>query len=168
MYNACQDVQLPSSNVKALSMLCGRDAKECNPTNWIEYMFSTDNGQAPFDIKPIFSGNYLFMVLFGVFLFGWLTSRTTKCSVIIPDVPVSKYTPMNNKTFACSEGLDDGSAPCSCQDCADACGPKPVPPTPPPPWTIFDVDAMYVIMWISYLAFLLVFLGAAFVAWCYR
>lgn len=167
MYNACQDVQVPSSNVKALSLLCGKDAKECNATNWIEYMFSIDNGQVPFDIKPIFSGNYFFMVLCGVFLFGWLISWIIKCS-ITPDVPVSQYTPMNNKTYACSEGLDDGSGPCSCQDCANACGPKPVPPTPPPPWTIFGTDAMYVIMWISYLAFLLVFLGAAFVAWCYR
>ncbi|XP_013884708.1 NPC intracellular cholesterol transporter 1 [Austrofundulus limnaeus] len=139
MYNACQDVQLPSSNIKALSMLCGRDAKDCNATNWIEYMFSTDNGQAPFDIKPIFS-----------------------------DVPVAKYNPMNNKTYACTEGLEDGSGPCSCQDCAKACGPKPVPPSPSPPWTILGIDAMYFIMWLSYVAFLLIFLGAVLGAWCYR
>ncbi|XP_017281567.1 NPC intracellular cholesterol transporter 1 [Kryptolebias marmoratus] len=139
MYNACQDVQLPSSNAKALSMLCGKDAKDCNATNWIEYMFTTKNGQAPFDIKPVFS-----------------------------DVPVSTYTPMNNETYACTEGLEDGSGPCSCQDCANACGPEPIPPSPPPPWTILGMDAMYVIMWISYVAFLLIFIGAVLGAWCYR
>uniref|UniRef100_A0AAQ4RWU3 Niemann-Pick disease, type C1 n=1 Tax=Gasterosteus aculeatus aculeatus TaxID=481459 RepID=A0AAQ4RWU3_GASAC len=139
MYNACKDVQAPSSNVKALSLLCGKDAKDCNATNWIQYMFNINNGQSPFPIIPIFS-----------------------------DVPVSGYTPMNNKTYACTEGLDDGSGPCSCQDCTKACGPKPVPPPVPPPWTIFGIDAMTVIMWISYSAFLLIFFGAVLGVWYYR
>ncbi|XP_056267221.1 NPC intracellular cholesterol transporter 1 [Pseudoliparis swirei] len=139
MYNACQDVQAPSSNVKALSLLCGRDAKDCNATNWIQYMFNIENGQTPFPIIPTFS-----------------------------DVPVSGYTPMNNETSACTEGLDDGSGPCSCQDCSNACGPKPVPPPVPPPWTIFGIDAMTFIMWISYAAFLIIFISAVLGAWCYR
>lgn len=139
MYNACKDVQAPSSNVKALSLLCGRSASECNATNWIEYMFNTNNGQTPFPIIPIFS-----------------------------DASVSVFTPMNNKTFVCTEGLDDGSGPCSCQDCAAACGPKPVPPPLPPPWLIFGMDAMIVIMWISYSAFLLIFIAAVLGAWCHR
>lgn len=75
---------------------------------------------------------------------------------------------MNNKTYACTEELDDGSDPCSCQDCVKACGPKPVPPPLPPPWTILGIDAMTVIMWISYMAFLLLFIGAVLGAWCYR
>ncbi|XP_028988073.1 NPC intracellular cholesterol transporter 1 [Betta splendens] len=139
MFNACQDVQAPSSNVKALSLLCGKDAKECNATNWIQYMFDINNGQSPFPILPQFS-----------------------------DVPVSGYTPMNNKTYNCTEVLEDGSGPCSCQDCAKACGPKPVPPPAPSPWKIFGIDAMVVIMWISYMAFLLIFVGAVLGAWCYR
>uniref|UniRef100_A0A671XS01 Niemann-Pick disease, type C1 n=1 Tax=Sparus aurata TaxID=8175 RepID=A0A671XS01_SPAAU len=139
MYNACRDVQAPSSNVPALSLLCGKDAKDCNATNWIQYMFDINNGQTPFPIIPIFS-----------------------------DVPVSGYTPMNNKTYNCTEGLEDGSGPCSCQDCAAACGPKPVPPPLPPPWTILGMDAMTVIMWISYMIFLLIFVGAVLGAWCYR
>ncbi|XP_028284138.1 NPC intracellular cholesterol transporter 1 [Parambassis ranga] len=139
MYNACKDVQAPSSNVKALSLLCGKDAKECNATNWIQYMFNINNGQTPFPINPIFS-----------------------------DVEVSGHAPMNNKTYACTEGLEDGSGPCSCQDCTKACGPKPIPPPLPPPWTILGMDAMTVIMWISYMAFLLVFVGAVLGAWCYR
>ncbi|XP_061550825.1 NPC intracellular cholesterol transporter 1 isoform X2 [Phycodurus eques] len=139
MYNACRDVQAPSSNVKALSLLCGKDAKDCNATNWIEYMFDINNGQSPFPIIPIFS-----------------------------DAPVSGYTPMNNKTYGCSEGLEDGSGPCSCQDCTTTCGPKPVPPPTPPPWTIIGIDAMTVIMWIFYMAFLFVFVGTVLAAWCYR
>lgn len=55
MYNACSDVQAPSSNVKALSMLCG-GGRVCNATNWIEFMFSTSNGQTPFPITAVFSG----------------------------------------------------------------------------------------------------------------
>ncbi|XP_068196952.1 NPC intracellular cholesterol transporter 1 [Antennarius striatus] len=139
MYNACKDVQAPSSNVKALSLLCGKDAEYCNATNWIQYMFNVDNGQSPFPIIPIFS-----------------------------DVSVFGYTPMNNQTYDCTEGLEDGSGPCSCQDCSKACGPKPVPPPPPSPWTIFGIDAMAVIMWLSYIAFLFVFIGALLGTWCYR
>uniref|UniRef100_A0A3Q3WSC2 SSD domain-containing protein n=1 Tax=Mola mola TaxID=94237 RepID=A0A3Q3WSC2_MOLML len=139
MYNACKDVQAPSSNVKALSLLCGKDAKDCNATNWIQYMFNINNGQTPFSINPIFS-----------------------------DDSVSGYTPMSNKTFACTEGLEDGSGPCSCQDCTDACGPEPVPPPLPAPWRIFGIDAMTVIMWLSYMIFLLVFVSAILGSWCYR
>ncbi|XP_029309885.1 NPC intracellular cholesterol transporter 1 [Cottoperca gobio] len=139
MYNACKDVEAPSTNVKAISLVCGNDAKHCNATNWIQYMFNINNGQTPFPIIPIFT-----------------------------DVPVMGYAPMNNKTYACTEGLDDGSGPCSCQDCAKACGPKPVPPPRPPPWTILGMDAMTVIMWISYMAFLLVFIGGVLGACCYR
>uniref|UniRef100_A0A674N048 Niemann-Pick disease, type C1 n=1 Tax=Takifugu rubripes TaxID=31033 RepID=A0A674N048_TAKRU len=121
MYNACRDVQAPSSNVKALSLLCGKDAKDCNATNWIQYMFDTNNGQAPFPITAIFSGHNL--------------------------------------------GLEDGSGPCSCQDCTDACGPTPVPPPPPLPWKILGIDAMTIIMWLSYMAFLFIFAGSLLVAW---
>lgn len=58
MYNACKDVQAPSSNVKALSLLCGKEAKDCNATNWIQYMFDINNGQTPFPIIPTFSGKF--------------------------------------------------------------------------------------------------------------
>ncbi|CAL8345138.1 unnamed protein product [Merluccius merluccius] len=139
MYNACKDVQAPSSNLKALSLLCGKDASKCNATNWIQYMFDTSNGQSPFPIVPIFS-----------------------------DGPEAGFTPMDNQTWACNDSLEDGSGPCSCQDCAATCGPKPVPPVPPAPWTILGVDAMVVIMWISYVAFLLVFVGGVLCTWCYR
>ncbi|XP_034038558.1 NPC intracellular cholesterol transporter 1 [Thalassophryne amazonica] len=139
MYNACKDVQAPSSNVKALSLLCGKTAEECNAFNWIQYMFDTNNEQTPFPIDPIFS-----------------------------DDPVYGFTPMNNRTYDCSEGLEDGSDPCSCQDCSKTCGPIPVPPSPPRPWKIFHIDAMIVIMWFSYIAFLTLFFGAVICACCHR
>ncbi|KAL2097312.1 hypothetical protein ACEWY4_006519 [Coilia grayii] len=139
MYNACQDVQAPSSNVKALSILCGKDASKCNSTNWIEYLFNIDNKQTPFAIDPYFSDN-----------------------------STEGMKPMNNHTFACTESLDDGSGPCSCQDCTAACGPTPVPPPQPQPWVILGMDAMNIIMGISYTVFLLLFIAAVLGVWCYR
>ncbi|XP_060029577.1 NPC intracellular cholesterol transporter 1 isoform X2 [Erinaceus europaeus] len=139
MYNACQDVEAPSSNDRALGLMCGRDASDCNATNWIEYMFSKDNGQAPFTIIPIFS-----------------------------DFPTHGMEPMNNATKGCDESVDEVTGPCSCQDCSVVCGPKPQPPPPPIPWRILGLDAMYVIMWATYMAFLLVFFGVFFAMWCYR
>uniref|UniRef100_A0A8C7I4G1 Niemann-Pick disease, type C1 n=1 Tax=Oncorhynchus kisutch TaxID=8019 RepID=A0A8C7I4G1_ONCKI len=134
MYNACQDVQAPSINVKALSLLCGKDASDCNATNWIEYMFDINNGQSPFPIIPIFSGK----------------------------MHNTEYVPFTMKGQLSPQ---DGSGPCSCQDCSQACGPQPVPPPLLPPWTILGIDAMVVIMWISYVAFLLIFIGAVIGAW---
>ncbi|XP_056327122.1 NPC intracellular cholesterol transporter 1 [Danio aesculapii] len=139
MFNACSDVQAPSSNIKALGLLCGRDASKCTPQNWIQYMFGIDNGQVPFGIEPVFT-----------------------------DVPVQGMTPMNNRTFNCTQSLDDGSEPCSCQDCSEVCGPTPVPPAIPPPWTILGLDAMSFIMWCSYISFILIFFGVVLGAWCYR
>ncbi|XP_053872581.1 NPC intracellular cholesterol transporter 1 [Malaclemys terrapin pileata] len=139
MYNACKDVEAPSSNVKALGLLCGKDAKDCNATNWIEYMFSKNNGQTPFSIIPIFS-----------------------------DISLHGMSPMNNATKGCNESMDDVTGPCSCQDCSLVCGPKPQPPPPPAPWLLLGLDAMYVIMWISYMGFLLVFFAVIFGVWCYR
>ncbi|KAM6149068.1 NPC intracellular cholesterol transporter 1 [Erethizon dorsatum] len=139
MYNACRDVEAPSSNDKALGLLCGRDADTCNATNWIEYMFNKDNGQAPFTITPIFS-----------------------------DLPIHGMEPMRNATKGCNESVDEVTGPCSCQDCSIVCGPKPQPPAPPVPWRLLGWDAMYVIMWITYMAFLFVFFGAFFAVWCYR
>ncbi|KAM4841405.1 NPC intracellular cholesterol transporter 1 [Thomomys bottae] len=139
MYNACRDVEAPSSNEKALGLLCGKDASACNATNWIEYMFNKDNGQTPFTITPIFS-----------------------------DLPIHGMEPMRNATKGCNESVDETTGPCSCQDCSIVCGPKPQPPPPPVPWRIFGLDAMYVIMWITYMTFLFLFFGAFFAVWCYR
>ncbi|CAH2284946.1 Niemann-Pick C1 [Pelobates cultripes] len=139
MYNACQDVEAPSSNAKALGMMCGKDVKDCNATNWIEYMFDKDNEQIPFTITPIFS-----------------------------DLPYLEKIPMNNATKGCNESVDEVGAPCSCQDCTLVCGNTPKPPPPPIPWLIWGLDAMAVIMWIVYVVFLLLFSAIAIASWCYR
>ncbi|XP_069587304.1 NPC intracellular cholesterol transporter 1 [Ranitomeya imitator] len=139
MYNACKDVEAPSSNVKALSLMCGKEAKDCNATNWIEYMFNKNNGQIPFTITPVFS-----------------------------DEPFLQMIPMNNGTKGCNESVDEDGAPCSCQDCTPVCGERPQPPPPPMPWLIWGFDAMVVIMWLAYAVFLLLFCTVITGAWCYR
>lgn len=50
MFNSCKDVQMPSSNTPALSVLCGTTADKCTPQGWLNFMGSTSNGQTPFDI----------------------------------------------------------------------------------------------------------------------
>ncbi|KAM4705653.1 NPC intracellular cholesterol transporter 1 [Rhinophrynus dorsalis] len=139
MYNACKDVEAPSSNVKALGLMCGRDVKDCNATNWIQYMFDKDNGQIPFSITPIFS-----------------------------DESFRGMIPMNNATKGCNESVEEDGAPCSCQDCTLVCGTLPQPPPPPAPWLIWGLDALAVIMWIAYVAFLLLFSAILIGSWCYR
>lgn len=84
------------------------------------------------------------------------------------DLPAHGMEPMNNATKSCDESVDEVTGPCSCQDCSAVCGPRPQPPPPPAPWRILGLDAMYVIMWTTYMAFLLVFFGAVFAVWCYR
>ncbi|ETE68091.1 Niemann-Pick C1 protein, partial [Ophiophagus hannah] len=123
----------------ANGLLCGKEAKDCNATNWIQYMFNKNNGQAPFNIIPIFS-----------------------------DVPIHGMIPMTNATKGCNESMDDITGPCSCQDCSLVCGPKPEPLPPPAPWLLLGLDAMCVIMWISYTAFLLIFFAVVCGVWCYR
>ena len=48
MYKSCKDVQMPSGNMKALSVLCGR--KDCSPQHWLDFMGNTSNRQTPFMI----------------------------------------------------------------------------------------------------------------------
>ncbi|MGH0153316.1 UNVERIFIED_CONTAM: hypothetical protein FKN15_024765, partial [Acipenser sinensis] len=234
MYNACKDVEAPSSNDKALGLLCGKDAKDCNATNWIQYLFSVKNSQTPFPIDPIFSdlpvegmspmlieavvffadlpvegmspmlteAEVFFvdlpvegmspmlteavvffadlpvegmspMLIEAVVFFADLpvegmSPMLIEAVVFFADLPVEGMSPMNDATKGCNESVDGNSGPCSCQDCSLVCGPKPQPPPPPTPWTIFGLDAMVVIMWISYMVFLLIFIAGVLGAWCYR
>ena len=48
MYKSCKDVQMPSGNMRAMSVLCGR--KDCSPQHWLDYMGNTSNRQTPFMI----------------------------------------------------------------------------------------------------------------------
>uniref|UniRef100_UPI00358EA242 NPC intracellular cholesterol transporter 1-like isoform X1 n=1 Tax=Myxine glutinosa TaxID=7769 RepID=UPI00358EA242 len=123
MYKACKDVSAPSSNQKVLGLLCGRSARDCNATNWIQYMGSTDNEQTPFQITPRFVAK------------------------------AEPMEPLSAITYSCNQSLPDGREACSCQDCQAACGPQPEPPSPPVPWTLLGFDAITVIVGAVYLAF---------------
>ncbi|XP_061187964.1 NPC intracellular cholesterol transporter 1-like [Saccostrea echinata] len=78
MFNSCKNVELPSSNDKALSIICGRSANECTPENLLDYLGSTSNGRTPFEISFI---------------------KTNK----IVTIGGIDYHPMNQSTIPCSE-----------------------------------------------------------------
>ena len=129
MYNSCQDVQMPSGNMKALSLLCG--GGKCSPQHWLDYMGNISNGQAPFNIyfhiadKPVHVGN-------------------------------ATLNPMHHNITPCSDS-------CSCQDCSASCvAPPPAAPVAVP-WTIGGVDAMVVICFGAFAAF--VFTFGTFLIW---
>uniref|UniRef100_A0A8C4Q4A4 Niemann-Pick disease, type C1 n=1 Tax=Eptatretus burgeri TaxID=7764 RepID=A0A8C4Q4A4_EPTBU len=125
MYKACKDVSAPSSNQKVLGLLCGHSARECNATNWIQYMGSTSNGQTPFQITPRFVAK------------------------------AEPMKPLAAMTYACNQSLPDGREACSCQDCQATCGPRPEPPSPPALWMLLGFDGITVIVGAIYLAFAL-------------
>ena len=51
MFNSCRDVINPSSNQKALDMLCGMDASHCTPDLWLDFMGNPKkNPLVPFPI----------------------------------------------------------------------------------------------------------------------
>ncbi|ESP03417.1 hypothetical protein LOTGIDRAFT_199271 [Lottia gigantea] len=133
MYNSCRDVEIPAANEKALDILCGKPAKDCNTTNWLDYMGDTINGQTPFKIN-FYVGND---------------------SVRFPD-NITIY-PLFRNITPCSQPLTNTSSPCSCQDCRTACSPVKPPPSPPSPWEILHIDGYDFIMGVIFLTFLLFF-----------
>ena len=51
MFNSCKDVQMPTSNNKAISTLCNEKASACTPAKLLKYFGSTaENPETPFDI----------------------------------------------------------------------------------------------------------------------
>lgn len=128
-YNSCKDVQMPSSNGKAMAILCGN--KDCNASKWLKYMGNTGNGKAPFPINYFFDSH------------------------LSPD-NTTMY-PLNISNTRCNETYDNSSAVCSCQDCEISCLPVPPPPSPKKPFTIFGLDGVSFIMGCIFTAFLIVF-----------
>ena len=136
MFNSCKNVQMPSANEKALDILCGKKADKCTPANWLSYMGSTSNGQAPFQINiKIHDGD-------------WYPPAG--------NWPNISYTPMNESATPCNMEYRNQSA-CSCQDCVESCAPIPPIPAPPKLFTIFGLDGYYMIMFIVYMLFAVVF-----------
>lgn len=128
MFNSCRDVQNPSSGKKALDMLCGREASECTPENWLQFMGDKSrNPMAPFNFYYTISNN---------------------ATVNLPKLNVT-LKPMRDSVTPCNTS-------CSCQDCRSSC--KPLPPdVPPQPWMILGIDPAYLIVGSVYLLFVMVF-----------
>lgn len=52
VYSSCKDVSMPSTNDKAMSIMCGPwGTFYCSPHRWFTYMGSPSNGFAPFLIS---------------------------------------------------------------------------------------------------------------------
>ncbi|KAH3710433.1 hypothetical protein DPMN_069915 [Dreissena polymorpha] len=131
VYTSCKDVQMPSSNDKAMSILCGRPAKDCNPSLWLAFMGTTGNGQAPFPINYIITDSYA--------------------------TPNQTYQPLNMSNVPCNESLSNDTLACSCQDCQQSCAVRPPPPAQKKPWKIAGIDAVSFIMGCVFTAFVIVF-----------
>ena len=54
LFDSCKDVEYGPQD-KAITLFCGRPAKDCTLHNWLQFMGSTENGQAPFTVEYIFS-----------------------------------------------------------------------------------------------------------------
>ncbi len=128
MFTSCSNVQMPSTNERALGILCGHSADECTPENWLEYMGSTENGQTPFEID-----------------FNVTDYNTT--------VPGGTLISLNATIIPCSEALSNDSNPCSCQDCKQVCTPVIPPPPPAKPWKILHIDGYRFIMGAIFIGF---------------
>lgn len=129
MYNSCKDVQMPSTNAKALDIICGKPAADCSVQDWLNYMGSTSNGQTPFTI------NYH-----------------------IDNTSTVDIHPMNHSVTPCDQKYGNLSA-CSCQDCQATCAPLPPPPSPREPCTVLGMDCWFFAMLITFIAFCVVFLS---------
>ncbi|KAH9496657.1 NPC intracellular cholesterol transporter 1 [Bulinus truncatus] len=93
MFNSCRNVQMPSSNEPAMSLLCGEDADTCTPQKWLDYMGTIQNGQAPFDIHFHISNK----------------NMTFNGTVLKP---------LDMNPVSCNTAVDNTTRPCSCKDCS--------------------------------------------------
>ncbi|PIK57949.1 Niemann-Pick C1 protein [Apostichopus japonicus] len=117
MYNACKNVNFPSTNQKVMSLYCGSyGAAHCSAQRWLDFIGSKSNGQTPFAF------NY------------HLRNDSTPEPLV--------FVPLNLTVHPCNEGVGNTSTPCSCQDCPKACPPVIPPPTPPAPCIIWFVDCL--------------------------
>lgn len=131
LFKSCKDVQMPSTNGKALSVMCGRK-EGCTPLIWLSYMGNTDNGHAPFPIK--------YNLTDVPFKLGNLTVY-----------------PLNVSNIGCNETSGNITQTCSCQDCEDSCAAIPPYPPAPKPWTILGIDGISFIMGCIFAVFVIFF-----------
>lgn len=138
--DSCKDVINPSTNMPALNILCAKPAEQCSAQDWLNYMGTTNNGQAPFDI-----------------FFTLADDKVT--------IQNKTLDPLNTKPKKCSEAPFPNSTACSCQDCEAMCPPKPPPVVPPGRCHIFHIDCYDFAFSIVFATFVLVF-GSAVI--CYN
>ena len=128
LYDSCKDVQMPSTNAKALDIICGKPAADCSVQDWLDFMGSTTNGQTPFTI------NYH-----------------------IHNASTADVRPMNHSVTPCDQKYGNMSA-CSCQDCQATCAPLPPPPPPKVPCTLQGMDCWLFAMLMTFVVFCVLFL----------
>ncbi|CAG7821814.1 unnamed protein product [Allacma fusca] len=140
-FDSCRNVLMPSTNGPAMEFLCGPwGSYKCNPHRWFNYMGSTSNGYAPYDITFNFIEDENDVT--DTFTIGF---QDTDGNVVeTQEVPITIFHPM---VYKCSEVVPNTTnKACSCIDCEASCPAAPAPPIPEEPWTIIGYDAMYVLM----------------------
>jgi Niemann-Pick C1 protein len=131
LYNACDHVQLPSSNQRVITSFCGgKTADECNATYFLQFQGSISNGFAPFQIDFTITNHE------------------------------DGFEPYNQKLYKCNETLNGTrcGAACSCSDCPTACSSFASIPKEKSQFKIGPLDGVAMIMIIIYCAFALVFI----------
>ncbi|XP_004630599.1 Niemann-Pick C1-like protein 1 [Octodon degus] len=102
-YESCSRVRIPAAASLAVGSMCGvYGSALCNAQRWLNFQGDTGNGLAPLDI----------------------TFHLCDPGQTLTD----GMQPLDAMITPCSEAQDNGTAACSCQDCAASC-----PVIPPPP-----------------------------------
>jgi len=141
LFEQCADVQFPSNNQKAISLFCGVDGDKCNPEQLLKNMGSTANGVNPLQINSHIA-----------------TKKVTVKDPFDQSITICEVDPagFNVSSRYCHVSYN-GSATCSCQDCAKSCGDPPPPIIEPEPCLIMGVDCMAVAMFIVFSTFFFLF-----------
>ncbi|XP_029770594.1 NPC1-like intracellular cholesterol transporter 1 [Suricata suricatta] len=144
-YDSCSRVRVPAAATLAVGAMCGvYGSALCNAQRWLNYQGDSGNGLAPMDIT----------------FYLWESGQT----------PGSGIQPLNGEVLPCNESQADGTAACSCQDCAASC---PVIAQPQPLDSTFYLGQMagglaLVIALCSAFAVLTALLAGPHLASCWR
>ncbi|XP_066210371.1 NPC1-like intracellular cholesterol transporter 1 [Saccopteryx leptura] len=95
-YDSCSRVRIPAAATLAVGTMCGvYGSALCNAQRWLNYQGDTGNGLAPLDIT----------------FHLWDPSQAAG----------SVMQPLDAEITPCNQSQADGTAACSCQDCATSC-----------------------------------------------
>ncbi|KFO33059.1 NPC1-like intracellular cholesterol transporter 1 [Fukomys damarensis] len=102
-YESCSQVRIPAAASLAVGTMCGvYGSALCNAQRWLNFQGDTGNGLAPLDIT----------------FHLWEPSQALPAGI----------QPLDAMIMRCNETQDNGTAACSCQDCAASC-PAILPPS---------------------------------------